>query len=305
MNSERSHFFNFRPGAALRATGDDAFSFLQGQFTNDLRQPDGSATYGLWLNQKGKVLADSHVLRVSEKEFLIVSAVSETAVIRRRLEDYIVADDVILTDESADLGGLLVAGPGVAEVLVRLLGGVFAAGRFRRVEGMTVFHGRRVAEENFEVLGAAAVLDELRRRLLGEGFVLAEPAQVEFSRIGAGVPIVPIDVGPGDLPNEGGLEETAISFTKGCYLGQEVMARLKNLGQVRRGLHVVRGRGAPPVTLAGLYQGEKKVGELRSVAGWGGEFAALAMLSLVNLQRDVGLSLEPGGPATLTVQHHG
>src|SRR3954464_3910292 len=100
----------FAPGAVIRVTGDDAFTFLQGQFTNELRQPVGSVTYGLWLDQKGKVLADSHVLRVSENEFLLVSVFSAARLIQQRLESYIVADDVILADETATTHGIVLLG---------------------------------------------------------------------------------------------------------------------------------------------------------------------------------------------------
>src|SRR5262245_14514640 len=119
-----------RPKTLLRASGDDSFGFLQGQFTNELRQALGSAVYGLWLNQKGKVLADSQVLGVSEKEFLIISAGTGAAVIRQRLEDYIVADDVTLADETESTGGLLIGGAGAGEMIENVLGAKPAAGRF-------------------------------------------------------------------------------------------------------------------------------------------------------------------------------
>ena len=89
-----------------------------------------------------------------------------------------------------------------------------------------------------------------------------------------------------------------------CYLGQEVMARLKNLGQVRRRLHVVRGRGAPPERLAVLYQGGKKIGELRSIAHHQEGFVALAMLALINLNSRAGLGLTPTGPETIWLGAH-
>jgi folate-binding protein YgfZ len=305
MISGRDSFWEMNLGAVLRATGDDAFEFLQGQFTNELRHPAGSAVYGLWLNQKGKVLADSQVLRISEKEFLIVSAGSPASVIRQRLEDYIVADDVTLADETTAMHGLMLAGPRAAEELKRLTGDVPAGGQFVRGSGALAFRSQRGPGQVFEVIGATAAIAELKQALGRAGFVAVAPAEIEFARISAGVPAVPADIGPGDLPNEGGLDETAISFTKGCYLGQEVMARLKNLGQVRRRLQVVRGQGEPPAPLTPLFQGEKKVGELRSVAVRGDGFVALAMLSLVNLAPQAGLSLAPGGPATLTLAAHG
>jgi folate-binding protein YgfZ len=112
-----------------------------------------------------------------------------------------------------------------------------------------------------------------------------------------------LDIGPRDLPNEGGLEEVAVSYTKGCYLGQEVMARLKNLGQVRRRLHLVQGPGFPPQPGRPLYQGDRKVGETRSAAADGNKFLGLAMLSLVNLDPAVRLSLDPGGVPNLQILH--
>ncbi len=296
--------FSHRPGALLRVTGDDASGFLQGQFTTELRRPPGSATYGLWLNQKGKILADSHVLRLAENEFLVTSVASTAAIIRQRLEEYIVADDVSLTDETATVHGLLLGGHGGGEVIKQLMGDVPAPGQFVRSKGILIYHGRRLPGENFEILGPEGALAEVRRQLLRQGALEAGAAELEFTRISAGIPVVPVDLGSGDLPGEGGLEDSAISYTKGCYLGQEVMARLKNLGQVRRRLLVVRGHGPVPIAQMALYQGEKKVGEIRSAAGRGEAFVALAMLSLINLNPAERLSLAPGGPADITLDRH-
>ena len=305
MISADATLFHYRPGTLLRVTGEDAFDFLQGQFTNELRQAPRSATYGLWLNQKGKILADSHVLRVGEKEFLITSVTSPATVIRQRLEDYIVADEVVLTDETSTAEGLLLGGLGSGAIIEQLLGEVPTPGRFVRHGELLVYGGRRLPGENFEMLGPERAVAEIRRQLVAQGAIEVQAAEIEFTRISAGIPAVPADLGPGDLPNEGGLEESALSYTKGCYLGQEVMARLKNLGQVRRRLQVVRGRGVAPAAPAILFQGGKKVGELRSVASRGDEFAALAMLSLINFDPAHGLSLEPSGPSGIIADFHG
>ncbi len=305
MISARFKFLGYRPTAAFRVTGEDAFTFLQGQFTNELRQPAGSVTYGLWLDQKGKVLADSHVVRVSENEFLVVSADSAADIIRQRLESYIIADDVVLADETAATSGLLLLGERAGEALERIMGGRPAPKQFARAPGAIAFAGRRTTQENFEVIGGAEVLRKMQAQLEASGAAAIGADELEFARIAAGIPKIPLDVGPGDLPNEAGLEHVAISYTKGCYLGQEVMARLKNLGQVRRQLRVVRGSGPPPAARAALYQGEKKVGEIRSAAGRENEFVALAMLSLINFQSTAGLSLEPAGPGVIKADAHG
>jgi tRNA-modifying protein YgfZ len=121
--------------------------------------------------------------------------------------------------------------------------------------------------------------------------------ELERVRIAAGIPRVPQDIGMGDLPNEGGLDVVGISYTKGCYLGQEVMARLKAMGTVRRRLVRVRGagRGVPAVPCA-LLQGEKRVGELRSAVSDGeGGFIGLAMVTKLGLVAEEKLAPEPGG----------
>jgi folate-binding protein YgfZ len=127
------------------------------------------------------------------------------------------------------------------------------------------------------------------------GGVALSTGEVERERIAAGIPAVPMDLGLADLPNEGGLETEAISYTKGCYLGQEVMARLKAMGQVRRRLRRVRGTGEPPPRPTALYQAARKLGELRSAARDGADWIGLAMLSLGSLQRDEGLALAADG----------
>jgi hypothetical protein len=124
---------------------------------------------------------------------------------------------------------------------------------------------------------------------------------MERMRIAARIPAVPADVGPTDLPNEGGLEADAISYTKGCYLGQEVMARLKSMGQVRRRLLRVRGTGASlPALPAPVFRGARQVGELRSAvsdeaAGWIG----LAMVSLMHLTPGAELAFAPDSSTAL------
>ena len=301
MSFEKISLQEFRPAAAFKVMGQDALTFLQGQFSNELRQPVGAAIYGLWLNQKGKVVADSHVLRQGENDFVLVSVASAADVIKKRLEDYIVADDIALTDVTADCHGVALVGAGSGAVLQEVAGIVPAPGKFVEAGGAWIFSGRRGATENFEMIGPEATVAGWKKKLLERGVAQSDPAVAEFARIAAGIPLVPTDIGPADLPNEGGLDDAAISYTKGCYLGQEVMARLKNLGQVRRRLVVVRGRGALPAMHAALFQGQSRVGEIRSRAGAGEDFVALAMLSLVKLDHHAGLSLAPDTPPTLTI----
>ncbi len=125
---------------------------------------------------------------------------------------------------------------------------------------------------------------------------------LERQRILAGIPAIPRDIGAGDLAAEGGLDETAISFTKGCYLGQEVVARLKSMGRVRRRLMSVEAmEGAVPPVPAPLHVEERQVGELRSTASCGSGWVGLAMMNLVAFRPDAPVSL-PGHAASVRVK---
>jgi folate-binding protein YgfZ len=279
-------FFRWRPAACLRVSGEDALTFLQGQFTNDLQQAvNGGAVYGLWLNQKGKVLADSFVGKSAAQEAWIVSYFSPATVIRERLEAYIIADDVVIEDVTESRRGVTVFGAGAATVAAEL----------GQAGTAWSFPGRRRREAHMEIIFPAEKETAVNAKLAG--LTEFSAGQMEQWRIAAGLPAVPADIGPADLPNEGELETDAISYTKGCYLGQEVMARLKNLGQVRRRLLRVRGPGEPPPRLTPVFQGAKKMGELRSAARDGASWTGFALVSLVQLDRATGLALGPDAVA--------
>lgn len=266
--------------AVLRVGGPDANTYLQGQFTQDLKRAEKGPIYGLWLDQKGKVLADSHVIRLADNDYLIVSFSGPAAALLGRLEAYLIADEVELRDESGDWAGLLVWGETLPD--------------FLPPAGVQKFPSRRAGPQAMELLVSAARADELVaevRKFAAEG----TRASAELARLHAAIPAVPMDIGPRDLPAEGALDDAAISYTKGCYLGQEVMARLKNLGQVRRALHVMAGTGVAPPPGTALFQGERKIGDVRSGAVDGAGFLAMAMLSLVNLDSTAPIGLAPDG----------
>jgi len=281
----------WQPAAWLRVTGSDAATFLQGQLTNDLRDlSEGGAVYGLWLTVKGKVLADSFVLRGSvPDEFWVGSYFSPAGVIRERLERYIIADDVSIEDATSAWAGLTLLGEGATAALA-------PGGR-----AGFVFSGRRGSGECREWVFPAATGAEAQREFASLPELTAE--EIRRCRLAAGIAAVPADVGPGDLPNEGGLDRVAISYTKGCYLGQEVIARLKSMGQVRRQLRRVAGTGETlPAPGGALYRGARQVGELRSVARDGaGGWLGLAMLSRLHVEPDVPLALAPDAAPAVRV----
>jgi len=295
----------WNPGARLEVRGSDAATFLQGQFTNDLRRPaPGGCTYGLWLNQKGRVLADSFVLERGSNAFEIVSLSSPAAGIRERVEAYIIADDVELADVTPGVAGWIVSGPVLDHVkIARPEVGAFVAS-----DEAVVFRARATGTPNWYLVAgpesAAAWADRLAALERESETTGRTRDWLQRERIAAGLPEIGTDLGPGDLPNEGGLEHEAISFTKGCYLGQEVMARLHNLGQVRRRLFVVESHGdaSLPPPSAELFKGEKRVGDLRSVAPSAvGPAPALAMVHTTHVSAGDELAGAPNGTPVLRV----
>lgn len=280
-----------RPFAWLRVSGPDAAAFLQGQCTQDLRPlRHGGTTWALWLSLKGKVIGESLVLRdqpegSGDGVWWLWSPHTPGEVLRARLEEFIIADDVTV-EPGEDWAQWTLAGP-EAEAWLRSASSAqelpAGAGWVRLGDGY-LFAGRRGQARIWEWLlppGAEAS---------GEASLpdLAElrPEDLVRARLAAGVPAIPGEFGPGDLPQEAGLEAVAVSFTKGCYLGQEVMARLHAMGRVRRKLLRVCGTGAAPAAGAVLVQSaeDRKMGELRAAVDDGrGGWLGLAMCNLLGL----------------------
>ncbi len=284
----------WKPACWAHVTGADAKTFLQGQFTNDLRSlkaAEAGAVYGLWLNVKGKVLADSFVLPgQTADEFWVCSYFSPAAVIRERLESHVIADDVVIEDLTGQCNAVTLMG---REALRRQTASAEAKTGY-------AFAGRRDHSPHTEWVFPAARGDAILS--LFADLPSKTAAEMETLRIGAAIPAVPTDVGPADLPNEAGLDVDAISYTKGCYLGQEVMARLKSMGQVRRRLlRVIGPRGAVPHLPTPLFAGAKQVGELRSAVETDGSLCGLAMLNLLPLSRATELALAAEAEPTFRV----
>jgi hypothetical protein len=284
MQKLSASFSPYRPACWLRVAGPDAYNFIQGQFTNDVKTAgEGQGVYGLWLSQKGKMLADGFVLRVGPEEFRVFSYFSEAGVVRQRLEDYLVADEVVIEDLTADWAGVSVLGAEAGSWLQAL----------SPRQGV-VFAGRRTRGENWEWLFPAAAAEEVHAHFAGCRSL--DATELERLRISASIPAVPRDAGPGELPIEAGLDDDAISSTKGCYLGQEIIARLKSRGSARRGLFRIRGEGPVPPLPAALTADGRPAGELRSVAPGpdGTGYTGLALLVLRDLAKDRPLALPSG-----------
>jgi folate-binding protein YgfZ len=249
--------------AVVRITGEDAAAFLQGQCTADLR--NAALTDALWLNRKGRVLAHTVVAKEADGSFLLLCPHLAADALIAVVTANVIADDVIATDETARWQRYV------------------AWGGASSVPGARFLPTRRYGVEAWDVLAPAGSAAP------GE---LGSLAELESARIAAGVPAVPADCGVNEFPQECGLDAW-VSYTKGCYLGQEVMARIQSMGSLRRILRRVAG----PVSVGfELKTPEGKVaGVVRSAAGEAG----LALVS-VDLAEGVVLGgVRLGAPAQM------
>lgn len=268
-----SWFYRYCPRADFEVTDEDAAEFLQSQFSNELQPFEaGQATYGLWLDVKGKVLGDSVVLCRGDSNFRVNSEGSEGSAILEHLERHIIADDVEIEPVEGAVAFKL-----SAEACSNLAIALPEAGRCVETEYGWLSHA---PELSYTLLvDSDSIAMGLRQRLIESGCSELSVAERGLLRMEAGRPLIPNEIGLADLPGEGELERVAISFTKGCYLGQEVVARMHNLGQAQRRLFVVEGVGTPPALPLPVYNCDaKRVGEVRSAYVRGDGWRGVALL---------------------------
>lgn len=253
----------FSSVSMLEVSGPDVESFLQGQFSNDVSKLEsGHAMYGLWLSLKGKILADSFVLKKDGYTFLIVCYQEKAEDIRGWLDGRLFMDEVELGEPRI----VRTASIWDANQMGVLIGDhIPAVGKFSESESVLTFWGRRDEVDALEVLdigGAGSIFESLSK----DGLEIDEN-EVATRAIESGTYSVGKDILE-DLPQEVGLSEIGVSYTKGCYVGQEVMARLKAMGRARKILKTLSlndfPKGKGPWKL--LDTNDKRVGELRRVA---------------------------------------
>jgi folate-binding protein YgfZ len=270
-------------GRALLAVGGaDRVRFLQGQLTNDVAglDPAGprSGCHALVLTPQGRIVADLHVLARPDELWLETDAARRAALIAR-LEKYVIADDVQIADRSAAWTRYSIDGPRARALLAAaapgaaldLLPDAWTPLPIAGTEAFVAAFGWS-GEPAFQLFapeaGEPGVREALRAAGASVGAAWGDLAALEILRIEAGTPASGAELGEEVLPAEARLVERAVSFTKGCYTGQEVVARMHSrarVGHLLVGLALAPD-GALPTPGAALLHGGAKVGELTSVA---------------------------------------
>ena len=243
----------------LLVDGPDAAEYLQGQLTNDVEALEvGNGQYAALLDRKGHMQADMRVLRPAAEEIWVDTEREAIAAARRHLEMYSIGRDVKVTDVSAERAILSLIGPRSAEIAgtAPLPHNACEASVVAGVECLAA--GTR---DGIDLIAAAADAERLHDALLAAGAVEVSAAAAEIIRIESGTPRFGAEMGTETMPAEAGIVEDAVSFTKGCYIGQETVARLHYKGRPNRHLRGLRlSAAAAPGTA--LRFGEKEVGQL-------------------------------------------
>ncbi len=255
--------------ATIKVTGDDRVRWLNGMLSNNLRDlPVGRGAYNFVLNAQGHILGDLYAYHRGD-HFLLGTDRFQVPKLLPLLQRYIIMDTVELTDISGGLTVLGVQGPKSPEVLNEAGIDVSSLG-VMQVEA-AVWHGAATSlarmpgeSPTYEIWTAPGSTGAIWDALVAAGATPVGTDALEMFRIAAGIPRYGQDIRESDLPQETG-QMQALSFSKGCYVGQEIVERIRSRGAVHRqftGFVVESGAPAPG---AELTRDGKQIGELTSV----------------------------------------
>jgi folate-binding Fe-S cluster repair protein YgfZ len=273
--------------------GEDRFRWLSGMVTNTVNDlGENSGAWNLVLNAQGRIQGDLHVWREGDSLELEIAADQYDRLLAH-LERFIIMDDVELAQLSED-SALGLAGPQAAGVLARLgfpapLEPLTSARAAWNGEKLRVVRGYGVLAPHYEIwVRAAAEIPALWQALIEAGATPVGAATLEAFRIAEGIPAYGVDIAERDLPQEvvqqvanfpGAIKsvranseqsappQVALSFNKGCYLGQEIVERIRSRGSVHRHLRQLELSGPVPAAGAKLnLEGGVIVGEITSAA---------------------------------------
>jgi folate-binding protein YgfZ len=232
----------------LRVTGSEAVSFVQGMVTNDVEAlAVGASCYAALLTVKGSMVGDARILRLGN-ELVIDTGPGRGATVKAFLEKYLISEDAEIF-EAPELAVIGLVGPTAREVLARIPGEAMVGELVSALGGVDVVVKREKLGEVMAALGEVPRLSA---------------ATLEVLRVEKLVPLFGVDMTEVTIPLEANLDH-AINYKKGCYIGQEVIARATYRGQMNKKLVQLLVGEAAPERKAELKQGERKVGWITGV----------------------------------------
>jgi folate-binding protein YgfZ len=262
--------------AHISLTGSDRVRWLNGMVTNNIR--DLAAGYGVYaflLNPQGHILGDLYSYNRGDS-ILVETDRSQVEKILATFDHYIIMDDVEVRDISGSITALGVAGPKSREVLSAAGIVIPEAKPLEVFEAKcscdcdcvqcTGVRGEDSEQESYELWLAPKDAKKTWEALVAHGATPIGSEALEMHRIVNGIPLYGVDIRERDLPQETE-QARALSFSKGCYIGQEIVERIRSRGAVHRKFTgFVADTGQPITAGTKVVAGEKEVGEITSVA---------------------------------------
>lgn len=268
--------------ATVVITGSERRDFLNRMVTQELKDlVAGVARQTFWLNRQGRIQTDLLLAELGDRIVADLDVHGAAGAVES-LRGFLFTEDVEITDVTATHHHLGLHGPRGPEIIAAAAGDPAAAGMTDlacaalRIGDAEVVAIRRdqAAAPGFELIMSRDDAEPVWETLLAAGETIGEPRRVRpigwhafnIARIEAGTPLFNIDFGTGNLPHETGLLDRRVSFTKGCYLGQEIVARTEHLGRPKQQLVGLRPAGDRlPVAGADVVDAaEKPVGAVTS-----------------------------------------
>ena len=255
---DRAGFLEREDLGRLRLRGKDRRSYLHGILTNDIEAlAAGRGSYAALLTPQGRLITDMYVYELGD-EVLVTLPRSLAAATRDRLDQFVFTEDVHVEDATDATTQFGVYGPAAQNAVSRL----------RAMPEVTALTSRDLGIDGYEVIAPRAHAEEIRRSLLESGAIELDRATADVIRVEAGIPRFLVDMTSETIPLEAGIEDRAISMTKGCYPGQEVIVRVLNRGggRVAKKLvgFVLPVESAVPVVGEKVKAGNREVGAVTS-----------------------------------------
>jgi folate-binding protein YgfZ len=258
--------------AKISLTGSDRVRWLNGMVTNNIRDlAVGSGVYAFLLNPQGHILGDLYAYNRGES-ITVDTDSGQAEKILTTFDHYIIMDDVEVTNLSEQLTALGVVGPKAREALTAA---GFAIPEMQPLQvqsviwqgaELTLVHGEDTDRFSYEIWLAPARLKQLWDALLAAGATPVGSEALELQRIVSGIPRYGVDIRERDLPQETE-QARALNFNKGCYVGQEIVERIRSRGAVHRKFTGFLADGSGSIALGmKVVAGEKEVGEVTSAA---------------------------------------
>lgn len=241
----------------LTVSGSEAAEFLQGQVTNEIEKlAVGEGCYAALLNRKGHMQADMRILHARENEFWVDTEGPAGPGVLKHLSMYKIGRDAAVA--ASDRQILSLVGPGSLEAV-----GLAPGDEYRSAEATIAGAECLVAATNFglDVIAPADTADQVLAELESRRAVPVSEEAVEILRVETGRPRFGREMTEATMPAEAGIVETAVNFTKGCYIGQEPVARLHYKGRPNRHLRGLRF-SAPVAAGSPVHLGDRELGSV-------------------------------------------